>query len=200
MPNKCVSLRIYTVSGVNSSMESSLTILTLRHTFELFSRHVTAVITVKTHSPVTGKYKMANKCVSLRNCTVSCIYSFMEPNLTVLTLGNILILCLRHMTFVITVKTDSLVAWKYKMPKRCVPLRNYNASCIYSIMKPNLTVGTLRNTFVLCLRHVTSVKTVKTHSPLTWEYKVPNRWVSLRICNVSCVYNSLEPNLRVGTL
>jgi len=42
-------------------------------------------------------------------------------------------------------------------------------------MKPNLTVGTLRNTFILCLRHVTAVKT---HSAVTWKYKMSNRCVS----------------------
>jgi len=40
-------------------------------------------------------------------------------------------------------------------------------------MEPNFTVGTLRNTFPLCLPyvtaviHVAAVATVKTHSPVT---------------------------------
>jgi len=40
-------------------------------------------------------------------------------------------------------------------------------------MARNLTVGRLRHTLILCLRHVTTVITVKTHSPVTWRYKMP---------------------------
>jgi len=39
-------------------------------------------------------------------------------------------------------------------------------------MEPNLTLGTLRNTFILFLRYVTAVITVKIHSPMTWKYKM----------------------------
>jgi len=124
----------------------------------------------------------------------------MDPNLTVGTLRNTLVLCLRHVTAVITVKTHSPVTWKYKMPNRCVSLTSFTVRCIYSSMKPNLTVGTLRNTLVLCLRHVTAVITDQTHPPVTWKYKMSNRCVSLRNCTASCVYSSVKPNLSVLTL
>jgi len=52
-------------------MEQNLTVLTLRKTFALFLRHVTAVTTVKIHSPMPWKCKMPKRCVSLRNCIVS---------------------------------------------------------------------------------------------------------------------------------
>jgi len=73
-------------------MEPSLTVLTLRNNLVRCLHHVTAVITVKTHSPVIIKYKIPNRCVSLRNCTISSVYSFTQPNLSVLTLRNSLIL------------------------------------------------------------------------------------------------------------
>jgi len=131
---------------------------------------------------------------------VRCVYSSMEPNLTVLTLGNTLILCLRHVTAVITVKTLSLVTRKYKIPNRCVSLRNCTESWVFNSMEPNLTVLTLRNIFLHLLRHVTAVITVKIHSLVTRKYKMPNRCVSLRNCTVSCTYSSNEPNLSVLTL
>jgi len=110
----------------------------------------------------------------------SCVYRSMKPNLTVGTLRNTLIRCSSHVTTVITVKTYSLVTWQYKLPNRRVSLRNCIVSCVYSSMEPNLTVGTLRNTLIRCSSHVTAVITVKTHSPVTWKYKMPNRCVSFR--------------------
>jgi len=53
MPSRCASWRNHTVSSLYSSMEPNLTVLTLTYTFILFLCHVTAVITVKTCSPVT---------------------------------------------------------------------------------------------------------------------------------------------------
>jgi len=58
--------------------------------------HVTAVIIVKTHSPVTWNYKRPNRCVSWRNHTICRVYSSIEPNLTLLTLRNTLMLFLRY--------------------------------------------------------------------------------------------------------
>jgi len=86
-------------------MEQNLTVLTFRITFILYIRHVTSVVIVKSHFSGTWKFKMSNKCVSLRNSTVSCVYCSMEPNLTVLTLRNDFILLLRHLTAVIIGKT-----------------------------------------------------------------------------------------------
>jgi len=47
-------------------MEPNLSVLTIKNTFILYIRHVIAVITVKKHAPVMSKYKMPNRCVSLR--------------------------------------------------------------------------------------------------------------------------------------
>jgi len=41
-------------------------------------------------------------------------------------------------------------------------------------MEQNLTVLSLRNTFIIFLRHVTAVRTVKTRLPMTWNYKITN--------------------------
>jgi len=41
-------------------------------------------------------------------------------------------------------------------------------------MELNLTVGTLRNTLILFLSHVTAVITVKSHLQVTWKYKIRN--------------------------
>jgi len=90
-------------------MKPNLTNLTLRNALTFCLFRVTAVISDKIHSPVTRKYKMSNKCVSLRNYTVSSLYSSMESNLTVLTLRNTLIVFFRHVTAVISVKTYSPV-------------------------------------------------------------------------------------------
>jgi len=89
---------LHCVSWVYSSMELNLTVLTLKNSFILFLRHVTAVITVKTLWPVISKYKMSNISVSLRNCIVSWVYSSMELNLTVLTLRNTFILTSLNVT------------------------------------------------------------------------------------------------------
>jgi len=116
-----------------------MTVLTLRNDFIHFLRHVTAVITVKTHLPVIWKCKMSNRCISLKNFTVSCVYSSLEPNLTVLTLRNTLILFLCHVTAVIIVKTHSPVTWTYEMSKWCVSLSDCILSCLYRFMEPTLT-------------------------------------------------------------
>jgi len=114
----------------------------------------------------------------------------MKPNLTVDMLRNTLILCLCYVSYVTAVKnvkTHSPLTWKYKMTNRCVPLRNYAGSCVYSSMEPHLTVLTLRNTLLCYLCHVTAVITVKTHSPMTWKYKMTNRCSFEKLRCKSCL-------------
>jgi len=53
-------------------------------------------------------------------------------------------------------------------------LRNCIVSCFYSLVAPNLAVLALRTTLILFLRQVTAVKTVKTHSAVTRNYKMQN--------------------------
>jgi len=148
MPHRCVILRNFIVSGVYSTKKPNLIVLTLSDTFTLFLGHVTAVITVKTHSPVIWKYKMSNRCLLWRNFIVSGVYSTKKTNLIVLTLNDNFTLFLRHVTAVITVKTHSSVTWMYKMSNRCVLLRNFIVSGVYSTKKTNLIVLTLNNTFL----------------------------------------------------
>jgi len=81
-------------------MKPNLTVGMLWNFLIRFLRHVIAVITVKTHSPVSLKNKMPNRCVSSINRIASCIYSSIELNLTVVTLTGTLICFLRHLTAV----------------------------------------------------------------------------------------------------
>jgi len=58
-----------------------------------------------------------------------------------------------------------------KMLNKGVSLRNCPVSSFYSSIERNLTSLTLNNTLLFSLRHVT---TVKTHSSVTWQYKMTN--------------------------